>query len=925
MVARSEDYYLRTVAAGHEEYYTGAGESPGYWLGEGSALLGLSGEVAASDLRAVLAGVSPHGDILTAPGVAAARRVAGFDLTFSAPKSVSLLYGLSDKGTAGTVRAVHADAVTQALRYLERHALHVRRDHGGLRRLGAQGVVAAAFVHRTSRAGDPQLHTHVLVANATLGDDGVWSAPDARLLYVHARTAGALYQSALRAGLGQALGVRFGPVTRGLAELEGIPRSVLRAFSTRRREIEAVMGESGKHSRRAAEIAALATRAPKALDAALSGIGLRQRWLERAIELGLDVTGHRKGPFGPLLGTESWLPAPGTEIERLFEDLAGPDGVTAAASTFERRDVVRSLAEAIGGGADFERVEGLAERFLGRGDVIELGTMGRGAEMRQTTTELLAVERALLERAERLGSANRGVTDSGALEIALGRFPLLGAEQVAMVRRLTTSGAGVDVVVGKAGAGKTLALAAAQAAWETAGWRVHGTALSARAARALHDGAGIDSDTLARLQTRITSGSLRLHRNDVIVLDEAGMVGTRQLAHLLVATEAAGAKLVLVGDPAQLPEIEAGGTLAALVKRLGASELTENRRQGESWERFALDALRHARADVALATYERAGQVHLAPHLSEARAELTRRWAESRGAGHQPLMLAVERAEVAALNDAARTLLRSGGSLGDDVVEMDGRGFALGEEVVCLRNDRRIDVLNGTTGTVVRCVGASLVISTTDGERVLPQPYLEAGHLGYAYALTIHKAQGLTVERAFVLATPGLTQEAGYVAMSRAQAGTELFVALEGDEGSGHDPRRAELADALGETRRRLGTSRAKQLAIDQLDPDSTGAPRNGDGASSRSAVTPMAASHPQVSASYRVEVGTRGVGECGHGRTAEHGPGPRVVRARSSQFTRSVTELRATLERLRLAAEIAARFPAQEREARGRDRGRGR
>ncbi len=165
--------------------------------------------------------------------------MAGFDLTFSAPKSVSLLYGLSERHVSATVRAVHADAVAQALDYLERRALCVRRGAGGLRRIGAQGLVGAAFVHRTSRAGDPQLHTHVLVANVAHGDDGAWSAPDARLIYFHTRTAGFVYQAALRAGLGKALGVRFGPATRGMAELEGVPKRVLRAFSTRRVEIEA--------------------------------------------------------------------------------------------------------------------------------------------------------------------------------------------------------------------------------------------------------------------------------------------------------------------------------------------------------------------------------------------------------------------------------------------------------------------------------------------------------------------------------------------------------------------------------------------------------------------------------------------------------------------------------------------------------------
>ena len=202
LVARAEDYYLRTVAAGREEYYTGAGESAGYWLGEGARLLGLSGEVAPEHLRTLLAGVSPQGEILTAGGVAQTSRVAGFDLTFSAPKSVSLLYGLSDRHVSATVRAVHADAVAQALDYLERRALCVRHGAGGLRRLGAQGLVGAAFVHRTSRAGDPQLHTHVLVANVAMGDDGAWSAPDARLIYVHTRTAGFVYQAALRARAG---------------------------------------------------------------------------------------------------------------------------------------------------------------------------------------------------------------------------------------------------------------------------------------------------------------------------------------------------------------------------------------------------------------------------------------------------------------------------------------------------------------------------------------------------------------------------------------------------------------------------------------------------------------------------------------------------------------------------------------------------
>jgi hypothetical protein len=189
-------------------------------------------------------------------------------------------------------------------------------------------------------------------------------------------------------------------------------------------------------------------------------------------------------------------------------------------------------------------------------------------------------------------------------------------------------------------------------------------------------------------------------------------------------------------------------------------------------------------------------------------------------------MLAVGRKEVAALNEAARAELRRSGLLGPDVLEADGCGYAVGDRVVCLRNDRRLDVLNGTTGTLARRAVAGVTISTTDGVRFLPATYLEAGHLGHAYALTVHKAQGLTVERAFVLATESLTKEAGYVALSRARQGTDLFVALgPGVDEAGHDPRPREQ-DHRNDLARRLTASRAKQLATVELEYTSSAAGR---------------------------------------------------------------------------------------------------
>jgi ATP-dependent exoDNAse (exonuclease V) alpha subunit len=449
----------------------------------------------------------------------------------------------------------------------------------------------------------------------------------------------------------------------------------------------------------------------------------------------------------------------------------------------------------------------------------------------------LDTERALLKTARLIQETQRGLASVPALRAALTRFPLLSGEQVAMVERLTRSGAGVEVVVGHAGTGKTVALAAARVSWEASGLEVLGTSLSARAARNLSDGAGIESRTLAKLLMGIESRSVELGPGHVVVVDEAGMVGTRDLARLIEMSDAADAKLVLVGDPRQLPEIEAGGTLAALVSQIGAAELTENRRQVDRAERFALSALRQGRAEVALATYQRAGRVHTASSLCEAQVALVVSWAAAFGQGSDAIMLAVARQEVAVLNELARAELRRSGRLGPDVIESASRGFALGDRVVCLRNDRRLEVLNGMTGEVARPFGAGLIVSTGDGERFLPASYLEAGHLDHGYALTVHKVQGLTVEQAYVLGTEALTKEAGYVALSRARDRSELFVPLEnGSDEAGHDPRQRSQDPSPGLTRR-LSTSHAKQLATVELESGTSPVGRESADAMSSSAL----------------------------------------------------------------------------------------
>jgi len=239
--AQSQPSAADALASGAEDYYTGGTEAAGEWRGRGAAGLGLAGTVTAHELHRVLAGQHP----LTGAQLRRGGSVAAFDVTFSAPKSVGILFGIGEPDMQSAIREAHQRAVVDAFGYLEDAVSVARRGAGGKHRIRGNGLVAAAFLHRTSRAGDPQLHTHVVVANLVQGSDGRWSALDGRLVYAHARAAGFLYQAALREELSRRLGVGWRPVENGMAEIDGVPSKALRGFSRRRAEIEEAMARRG--------------------------------------------------------------------------------------------------------------------------------------------------------------------------------------------------------------------------------------------------------------------------------------------------------------------------------------------------------------------------------------------------------------------------------------------------------------------------------------------------------------------------------------------------------------------------------------------------------------------------------------------------------------------------------------------------------
>lgn len=795
MTCGQEDYYLSAVAAGVDEYYTAArGEAPGCWVGRGSETLGLEGVVAPEDLRAVLSGVDPSSREPIGRGN---RRLPGFDCTFSAPKSASMLYAVGSRDVAGAVVAAHDVAVDRALEYLERHAAFVRRGRDGTERIGTEGFVAAAFRHRTSRAGDPQLHTHVLIANAARGVDGRWGALDARLLYLHRMAAGFLYQAQLRAEMCRRLGVRWRPVHKGMAEIDGVPDRVLRAFSQRRVEIEARLGELGLSGSRAAEVATLDTRRTKPADVDIDE--LREEWRQRAAVLGFDRAQLAAVVRG---GREPGPP-------RVSRTSLG-DSLTERRSNFDRRHVIEDIAASSPDGADVSAIEEHAERHLASPDFVPLAVGPAGP--RYTTRDLLVVERNAIEIASRHRNDGIAVVAADTIDDVVAARPTLTDEQTAMVRHLTTSGAAVDVVVGAAGTGKTFALEAARAAWHAHHTPVIGVALAARAAAELEVGSGIPSFTLAST-LNLLNGGQRLPRGGVVVVDEAAMVGTRQLATLMRHARSARGKVVLVGDHRQLPEIEAGGLFAHLARELDAVHLTRNQRQRDPLERQTVAALRDARIGEAVLALRANERITHADNPEILRDAMVDRWWEARQDGSEVAMIALGRAEVDALNAAARRRLDAVGGLGAERLLVGHREFAVGDEIVALRNRRSLGLTNGTRGIItnIDSKALGLTVATSDQRTlVVPAEYLAAGHLDHGYATTLHKAQGRTVDVALTWGDERLYQEAGYTALTRGREENRLYLlaAEPDDERHGRTPRRNPVDELAAALRR----SEAQQL-----------------------------------------------------------------------------------------------------------------
>lgn len=392
---------------------------------------------------------------------------------------------------------------------------------------------------------------------------------------------------------------------------------------------------------------------------------------------------------------------------------------------------------------------------------------------------MLAVEQHALDTVTARETDNLAVVPSLVVDESLASAELR-ADQVELVRAITRSGRGVETITGPAGSGKTRALATAADAWARCQIPVRGVAVAAITADGLQQATGAPSTSLARL---LADPARHVPAEGVLLLDEAGMVGTRQLARLNEVTRAMGCKLILVGDPAQLPEMEAGGLFEALTRRADAIILSGHHRQVEAWEAGALEDIRDGQTQTAFDAYADHGRLHTADTIEAVRAQLVEDYLSARAEQDDPrqvLILARTRAQTATLNQAVRRHLLADGRLSDAALRLrteDGdTDFRVGDEVIVTRNLHREHLFNGTRATVTSVGLDGLVLTKATGRPVALDRLTAGRVLDHGYALTIHKAQGVTVQRAVLWADPGLYREAGYVGLSRAREATHVYV-----------------------------------------------------------------------------------------------------------------------------------------------------
>jgi Ti-type conjugative transfer relaxase TraA len=750
---KGADYYVKDSPNNEHE---------GEWIGGGADRLGLPEGPDREALQLALAGYVAGRRV---QNTGRPSRRMGWDLTFSAPKSVSLAWAFAAPAHQQKIRHAHVAATKSAYDYLESQAI-TRRGKAGYFKERAY-LTSALFTHHTSREGDPQLHSHIVVPNFCVRNDGTTGTIESQSFFDLKMAAGALYQTELAYRM-RALGYAVESGEKGTFRLSGVAPALEQQFSKRAREINRLSRERGIKTYKGTRQIVKSSRPAKKH----TNLAERQAtWQKEAKETGLSTSIER--------GAQS--PSPKDQEAWIKENLAKPSQkLTERNSFFFERDHLLEMARASYGVLNAGQVLTAVAIARSTGHVVQLGKDEYGRQA-FTTPEMAGVEREMVGLVRRMAEKTGFEADPTKV---LGDIGYLSDEQKASVLS-ATGGQGIAVIQGRAGAGKTTTLTAIRTAYERAGWKVQGLAISGQAAHNMQKESGIPSRTIA---------SWKLDQppepRTVLVVDEAGMVGSKAMREILERADKAGAKVILVGDERQLQPIDAGGALHAVDKELfkvapeASSQIQTIRRQKEGWTRQVVHQAAQGKTAEALRELDERGKISLYPSAAAARHELVKEYlAQNKDGFERSLILTHRVVDANKINETVRQELREREQVAEDRLEVhNGQrqiGLAVGDRAMFLRNDYRLGVRNGQRGTVqgVQEKSQSLTIRTDEGE--VKEVFLDKyKFLEYGWASTTHKAQGSTVDRAYVF---GFVKESlasrqmTYVQISRAREDTRIY------------------------------------------------------------------------------------------------------------------------------------------------------
>ena len=892
-------YLLKSVAAGDGDrslstpltrYYAEAGAPPGFWLGAGLGRLG-HGELVegaqvseaqlqlligmghdpitggplgrayqqfasvADRIRQRIDALDPElwpaakaHEVATIEAEEAARgtrrAVAGFDFTFSVPKSVSAIWAVADAGTQSLIAEAHHAAVAELVAFLEREVAATRvgatGPDGAVAHVDVAGVTAAAFDHYDSRSGDPQLHTHVVISNKVMTvQDGRWRTLAGRPMHSAVVAVSELYNAALADRLTRTLGLGWEARERGRDrnpawEIEGVPDALVSEFSIRSRHIEAekdrliaeYVAKRGRQpsARTVLKLRAQATLATRPEKQVRSLADLTAEWRQRAARvLGKDATGWAltlTGGYTPrrVLRTDDVPLHVVHEVGQTTMETVGEKR-----STWTRWNLHAEASRQLMGWRfasieDREAITGLvvdaAERASLRLTPPELATSPLEFRRPDGTTRfrprhstlfssevLLVAEDRLLARAEKTTGPTvllETVERIARKPDARGR--VLGEDQAAALAAIAVSGRVVDVLVGPAGAGKTTAMSALRRAWEKehGAGSVVGLAPSATAAHVLADDLGIATENTAKWWQNHLMHGTTFEAGQLVIIDEASLAGTASLDRITHEVEKAGAKALLVGDWGQLQSVDAGGAFGLLVhSRDDVPELHDLHRFTHAWEKTTSLQLRHGRSEAidTLIEHDRITGGEAETMIDAAYTA----WQRDLAAGRASILVAETHETVTTLNARARADRIIDGQVNSarEVALHDGTAASEGDLVITRHNDRRLRngrtwVRNGSRWivTAVREDGSVSIRPAArrfGGGIVLPADYV-AEHLDLGYAITAHRAQGVTTQTSHVVVTPTTTRENFYVSMTRGAEGNNAYVAIDREDHEHSEP-----------------------------------------------------------------------------------------------------------------------------------------